>query len=171
MRQYSVHRFILTVAATCLLGAQATQAQVAPGQRLHITHGIQTVAEGVYLNRDSLGYAVLLSGSDTVRIPMDGGYAAERFTGRKPYGWRAVGKGVAVGAGVGLGLLGLTALSSDQHEKGVAYALGIVVTVGLTVAGAVVGVITAVSDHDVWQPVAFTPDVAIAVATSIIVDP
>ena len=88
MRHHSVHRFLLAVAAACLLGVQATQAQVAPGQRLRITHGIQTVAEGVYLNRDSLGYAVLLSGSDTVRIPMDGGYyTAERFTGRAPYGW------------------------------------------------------------------------------------
>lgn len=147
---------MLALALTSIITTQVGHAQAARGDRVRISLHSHAVAEGVFLGRDSLGYAVMLVGRDTALIPTDGSYAAERFVRREPRGMHAFGMSLGVGAGLGVGLFGLTVLFPPDHEPGVAAAASFIAAAGLTVVGAVVGVVMAGIDHNIWEPVSLS---------------
>ena len=147
--------FCRCLLAILLCGPLTASAQLAPGDRLRISQQRHHIVEGVYVDRDSLGYAVLLVGSDTVRMPMDGSYTAERYAGRVANGMGAFARGVGTGAGAGLSLVVITLLSPNGEGKALGIVLAGFATSCLTAIGAVAGAIAAGGDHDVWNPVAF----------------
>lgn len=157
MYHHSFRRYLLAVLVCVPLAGRAAHAQVVPGDRIRILQQKLPITEGVYFQRDSLGYGVLLVGGDTIRVPMDGSYAVERYAGREPNGMRAFTQSVATGAAAGLSLVALALVSPNGEGKFFAVVLAGFATSCFTAIGAVVGAIMSNGDHDVWQRVTFIP--------------
>jgi len=168
MRRCSMNLLLALVLASTLPGS--AHAQITPGQRIRVAHGRQRIVEGVYLGIDSLRYALILNGADTVRIPLDGGYSAERSIERNA--GDVIAKGASIGTRIGLGIgvtlevLNPIVPSKPPIDQAAITIISLFVTGVTTTVGLVVGAIVAVGDHDVWLPVTFTTATGVAGTTA-----
>ena len=158
--RFNTIRTLLACTLLFLSAPAAAHAQLLRGDRVRVKLGARRIAEGIYLGNDSLGYALIRNEADTSRIPLDGGYLAERAVAIKSHGLETIGVGAGVGAGVGVALLALQAMTANGHEDGVGYALALGAGILTTMTGFIVGTVLAVVGHDEWQAVSLlrSPD-------------
>ncbi len=121
-----------------------------------MAHGKARLADGVYLGTDSLRYAMILSGSDTVRFPFDGGYSAQRFVRGASRG-RVFRTGIVTGVGVGVILAGGTVALRSGPAPEVYNGIAALFATMSTVVGFMVGGVMAVAADDVWEDVRLSP--------------
>ena len=149
----SALRIVLACVVVSASAPAIVHAQLVRGDLVRVRLGSQRIAEGTYLGNDSLRYALIASGSDTSRIPLDGGFSAERRVPGKPGGADAAVEGTGIGFGIGMGLLGLARLGANGHEDGAAYAAAFVAGMFTTATGLVIGTVVAFTQHHHWEKV------------------
>ena len=153
---------VLALLTTSVNGhAQANTTTLAPGARIRVQQGSQTVT-GTLLSLDSAGLVIVTGKADSVTVPRASITAVEVSTGTRSH----AGKGALIGLGTGLltgVVVGIASSGSDDGDffdfSSGEWAAG----VGLT--GAVIGtgvgaIVGAVIRTDKWAP-AVLPTVGI----------
>lgn len=143
----------LLIGLTTSVQAQATTPTLAPGARVRVQQGDQTVI-GTLVSLDSAGLLIATGKSDTVMAPRASITAVEVSGGTKSRAGEGALVGLGVGAGTGI-LIGLAASGSDNGDfidfnpGEWAVGAGLIGAAIGTAFGALIG---ATQQSDKWQP-------------------